>query len=350
MAAQRVVFITQSVLYSKILRTCLTELLPRAVIIQTQEIAEALSALQSHPANLLIIDTALAGVDIVHFVGKLLTQHANTNLCLLCENKYADTFTSLAATHTRLFVTDKPIAQDYDANLLTIRKGIRLCLFRIQQRSRLGVGEITHGEPEWSMDSMIGSAREGSAFSLMVIASSTGGPEALHSVLTRLRYRAMRMPILIVQHMPVGFTRNLAENLSRVCSLPIHEAKDGDSLTPSHVYIAPGGLHMELNPHRHISLHTGELVNGVRPAADVLFQSVAQRYAGEQVLALVLTGMGNDGTEGVRALKQYCHCHCVTQDEATSVVFGMPRAVQAARLADKVLPLDDIADYINSIV
>lgn len=187
---------------------------------------------------------------------------------------------------------------------------------------------------------------------LVVIASSTGGPVALKKVFAQFT-TVLRAPLLVVQHMPAGFTSSMALSLDRECIMPVTEAAAGDVIHPGNVYIAPGGFHMVLAGSRistcHIRLQESELVNGVRPAADVLFDSVARVYAGARVLAVVLTGMGSDGLEGVRSLKTHCKCCCLAQNEATSVVYGMPKSIVDAGLADEVLGIDKIAARIEQL-
>jgi two-component system, chemotaxis family, protein-glutamate methylesterase/glutaminase len=189
---------------------------------------------------------------------------------------------------------------------------------------------------------------------LVLIASSTGGPNALKEVLSKLPEN-LRCPVLIVQHMPPMFTRSLAESLDKLSPMKIFEASEGDIPEPGAIYLAPGGLHMMLRKKfigktvKH-ELHMVDTppVNSCRPAADVLFKSVARVLDGT-VLAVVLTGMGRDGTDGVEALKKK-NLHCLVQDEETSVVWGMPQEVYNRGLADEVIPLEQIAPRITQIV
>jgi two-component system chemotaxis response regulator CheB len=188
---------------------------------------------------------------------------------------------------------------------------------------------------------------------LIVIAASTGGPAALEQVLSGLP-SSLSIPVLVVQHMPKGFTQIMAQTLNKKCLLPVAEAVDGQSLAGGGVFIAPGGENMSVQagPDRKVQfkLDKGPSVHGVRPAADVLFKSVAQGFKSVGVLAIILTGMGCDGRDGVRAMKEECNCYCILQSERTCVVYGMPHCVAEAGLADETVDLTNISARIVQIV
>jgi two-component system chemotaxis response regulator CheB len=179
---------------------------------------------------------------------------------------------------------------------------------------------------------------------LVLIGVSTGGPAALARVLPELP-KGFAAPIFIVQHMPPLFTDALARSLQSHCAIAVKEAQDGETALPGHAYLAPGGKHMKL-----VAGPKGEVVvsitddapeNHCKPSVDVLFRSVATNFPGRAVAA-ILTGMGSDGTAGLRHLK-ITGCVSIAQDEATSTVFGMPREAIAAGLADQIVPLNQIA-------
>lgn len=180
---------------------------------------------------------------------------------------------------------------------------------------------------------------------IVAIGSSTGGPNALQNVLSRLP-ADFPVPIVVVQHMPPIFTKHLADRLNQLCALDVCEAKAGDVLQRG-VWIAPGDFHMTLRRNgtsMQIELSQGAHENSCRPAVDVLFRSVVDIYGGN-VLSVILTGMGQDGARGCEGIKA-AGGRVIAQDEATSVVWGMPGAVTNAGLADQVLPLDNIANEI----
>jgi two-component system chemotaxis response regulator CheB len=182
---------------------------------------------------------------------------------------------------------------------------------------------------------------------VLVIGSSTGGPEALAKVLPQLP-ASLAVPILLVQHMPPVFTRQFAQRLDRLCPLRVVEAVDGTPLLPGTVHLAPGDHHLVVRGGArgpHTALNQGPPENFCRPAVDPLFRSVVAAYDGA-VLAVVLTGMGSDGRNGAGEIRA-AGGTVVVQDQATSVVWGMPGAISQAGFADEVLPLDRIPEAIN---
>ncbi|NOX35492.1 MAG: response regulator [Deltaproteobacteria bacterium] len=174
---------------------------------------------------------------------------------------------------------------------------------------------------------------------IIVMASSTGGPEILSRIFSILPGN-LKVPILLVQHIPAAMTQYFAKSLDDKSELDICQAGHGDIIMPSKVYVAPGGQHMTVSKpddqgKRVMQLDTRPPVNSVRPSADVLFESVAGSYKGN-ILAIVLTGMGEDGKKGVAKMKAK-GCTCITQNAETCVVYGMPRAVDDAGLSDESL-------------
>ena len=183
----------------------------------------------------------------------------------------------------------------------------------------------------------------GAAPKVVVIGVSTGGPTALNEILPSFP-SDFPLPILIVQHMPPLFTRLLGERLNANCVLHVEEAKQGTIVEPGRILIAPGDYHMAVAPTTEgvgVILDQSAQQNFCRPAVDVLFRSAAEVY-GASVLAVVLTGMGQDGLRGAETLRA-CGATVFAQDEETSIVWGMPGAVVSAGLADRVLPIQEIA-------
>lgn len=182
---------------------------------------------------------------------------------------------------------------------------------------------------------------------LLAIGSSTGGPNALAAVIQKLP-GDLGVPVVITQHMPPVFTAFLAERLDGNSALTVVEGQPGMKLEPNHTYIAPGDWHMTLRRKAHdvvLETNQGPEVQFCRPSVDVMFDSVAQVYRGN-VLAVVLTGMGHDGRDGCKSLRDQ-GAHIIVQDEASSVVWGMPGAVATAGLADDILPLNAIVPAIT---
>ncbi|NJC87312.1 MAG: chemotaxis response regulator protein-glutamate methylesterase [Methylococcaceae bacterium] len=186
--------------------------------------------------------------------------------------------------------------------------------------------------------------------SIVAIGTSTGGPKALQDILPRLPAN-FPVPIVIAQHMPANFTKPFADRLDQLSQLSVKEAEEGEPLKPGVAYIAPGRGHTQL-----VRARSGEIMIRVsvnedfiyRPSVDFLMLSVAELYFGK-ALGVILTGMGNDGLKGLSAMKKV-GCRILAQDEASCVVYGMPKAVVEAGIADKVLGIDAMADeIINSL-
>lgn len=182
---------------------------------------------------------------------------------------------------------------------------------------------------------------------LVVIGASTGGPRALQQLLSALP-ATLPAAVLVVQHMPPGFTHSLAQRLHEVSPLRIQEAVSGDRLARGLVLLAPGDFHLTVTRMGQVKLDQSPRRNHVRPAADVTLESVAQNF-GSASIGVILTGMGNDGTEGAAQVKA-AGGKVIAEHESTSVVYGMPRSVIEAGLADRVAPLPDIASTLLELV
>jgi len=185
---------------------------------------------------------------------------------------------------------------------------------------------------------------------IFVVASSTGGTQALATLLPMLK-RDMPAAVLVVQHMPEGFTKGLAQRLDRISNVTVKEAEDGMRLVAGEVIIAKGGSHLELEGSFDspcVKLGDGAPVMGLRPNANVTFSSVARLFR-ERTVGIVLTGMGSDGTAGSREIKT-AGGFVIAQDEASSIIYGMPKSVVQAKLADKVVPLLKISEEMERLL
>lgn len=180
-------------------------------------------------------------------------------------------------------------------------------------------------------------------YKLLAIGTSTGGPVALQRVLTQLPAN-FPAPIVLIQHMPAAFTKAFAERLDKLCRISVKEAEDGDQLRPGLALLAPGGKQMMVDGRGTVKILPGDERLNYRPCVDITFGSASKAY-GDKVLAVVLTGMGADGREGARLLKQ-SGSQVWAQDEASCVIYGMPMAIVKANLADAVYSLDDIGRHL----
>lgn len=192
-----------------------------------------------------------------------------------------------------------------------------------------------------------GSLADSPMAELLVIGSSTGGPKALQELLPALP-KNLPVPVLIVQHMPSTFTKPFAERLNGLCQVAVKEAEHGEVVQPGHVYIARGGIHMLYRQRGTQGLVEQSLEPAAsihRPSVDVLFQSVCEHFP-RQVLAMILTGMGNDGAKGMEMLKKK-GAHTLAEAEESCVVYGMPRAAAEKGCVDLVAPLQDMAGHLR---
>ena len=238
----------------------------------------------------------------------------------------------------------KPSGADAKANADSLRDQLFVKLDAFQSRRMIGF------KAKGPAAAPVPRARKTNRFRAVLVAASTGGPEALAKLLPMLTL-VCPVPMFLVQHMPAGFTSYFSTSLAHRCGTRVVEAKEGQLAEAGVLYMAPEGRHLVLN-RVSCQIVTGLVdtppENGCRPAADVLFRSAAVAYSG-QVLALVLTGMGSDGASGAAVLKR-AGAYVIAQDEASSIVWGMPGSTVAAGAADEVLPLEEIGPALLSLL
>lgn len=189
---------------------------------------------------------------------------------------------------------------------------------------------------------------KGNGKKLIALACSTGGPKALQSVIPYLPSN-MNAPLVLVQHMPAGFTKSMADRLNEISKVHVKEAAEGDVLKAGWVYVAPGGRHMEImrmaDGNHKITLSDKPAVGGLRPYANYMYESLTDSGY-DEIICVVLTGMGADGTKGIAELGKQKPVHVICQDEKSCVVYGMPKAAVEAKLADEVVTLTEVAQSI----
>jgi len=295
----------------------------------------ALELLSHNNFDIAIVDTEIPGAGVFELLSEMKDEIPDAYILVTAgpsrsNEKIFKEAMSMGATECMV----KPIDDSYGENLIIIKNKIK----SVMQEAPV---KDTKAEAKPAPEPADGSL----APELVVIAASTGGPLALEKVLSGLN-ADFPVPILLVQHIPASFTENLATSLNGKTGLTIKVAENREAIAPGTVYLAPGGSHMKLSEKNTIMLDDSPPKNGLRPAADVLFESIADNYKGSGILAVVLTGMGNDGRDGLKKLKSKKHCFCISQSEISCVVYGMPRAIEEEGLADKVLDLDKISYYI----
>ena len=339
----RVLIVDDSALYRKVVRDVLSDAPGVEVLGVAANGRIALRSADSLKPDLITLDLEMPEIDGLGVLRELQRRGSDVGVVVLSGHSQAGAKLTTAALELGAFdFVVKPSGADHAANAARLQRELlpKLAAFARSRRSQSPslVAATRFPEPGDQPPRVV------------AIGVSTGGPAALATVLPALP-GDFSLPIVIVQHMPAVFTRTLAESLNESCSLHVQEAQNGVPVEPGNVYIAPGGKQMKVvRPNSRTTLRVTDdpPENNCRPAVDYLFRSVAELY-GTQSLAVVLTGMGDDGTEGCRLLKSR-GARIIAQDAASCVVFGMPRSVIQAGLANVVSPLDEVATTIRQLV
>jgi len=285
-------------------------------------------------------------MDGVEFLRRLMPQYPLPVVVVSALTKKGAAVTMEALEAGAVEVVAKPsvdVARGLSAMLAELREKVKAAAFAnldAWKASRRPVRRITGAGAR---------ALAESTDKVIAIGASTGGTEAIRRIVSSFPPAAPG--VVIVQHMPAGFTKHFAESLNRVCAMEVKEAESGDRVLPGRVLVAPGGKHMTVRRCGgvyQVECRPGENVCGHCPSVEVLFQSVA-KYAGPNAVGVMLTGMGSDGAEGMLAMRR-AGARTLAQDEATSVVFGMPKAAYERGGAECLVPLDAIPAVIMSFL
>jgi len=339
----KVLVADNSLVYKQMITQGITEVTENASVVSVAGGDEAYTQIKRNNFDIIIIDAEISGMNLFELLKVIRID---------IPKAYTLVMARPSSTHDRLFpeafskgATEcmiKPIYDSYGENLEIIKRkitDIAGTLFGSRLKKKTGATSQPARDVIPDVDNTFSP-------DIILIAASTGGPIALETIITRLR-RDFPVPILIVQHIPASFTENLARNLNHKSKIRVKVAENDEPIIAGTAYIAPGGAHMTLDKRQRIYLDDSPPRSGVRPAADVLFESVAKNFTGSGILVVILTGMGSDGKEGLIRLKAKRECCCLVQSEETCVVYGMPRAVTEAKLADWILDLDMISSSIE---
>ena len=325
----------------------------------------AISYLRHHDVDLVTLDVEMPGKDgltTLREINALKKETGKTfHVVMVSSHTSEGTPATIEALAEGAFdFIEKPKSSDVQSSMDALITALQGVMQAISQQKTINRKAKTESDrlattlssaSTVTQASSLGRAAHSCHFTHILIGCSTGGPKALTELLPNLTNQT-DLPVLIVQHMPQGFTRSLAENLDRRCSATVIEASDGMMIEKNHVYIAPGGKHLVMRKNVTGSLvcgtNEGPTENGCRPAVDVLFRS-AGSFIGESTLAVILTGMGEDGFRGLRTLKRQ-GAMGIAQDEESSVVWGMPGSAVSAGVVDKVVSLQEMAGVISMTV
>ncbi|RKX22193.1 MAG: hypothetical protein DRP51_02825 [Candidatus Zixiibacteriota bacterium] len=310
--------------------------------------------------DIIFLDYEMPRIDIQKTIRQIKKINADSEVILVSETRRTSSASSIRALKLGAFYfIRKPPDNTKTENIQYFSKYLRpiIKLFIVNRKSEL-VHRTTEklGQPQIRVIPPSKTKwRRLSGFEILAIGCSLGGPEALKQIIPAFP-ADFPIPIVVTQHMPEGFTSILASELDFRSNLIVMEGRSGLTLQPGYLYLAPGGKHMLIREVRHggvnqriIVLDNGPPIHNCRPAVDVMFNSLANNL-NCSILAVILTGMGHDGLAGIQALKKRGNCFCMTQDQTSSVVFGMPGAVAIAGLSDLSLPLRSIAGRITDMV
>lgn len=338
----RALIVDDSAFARKVVREILSCTEGLTVVGSARDGQEALELTASLRPDLVVCDLHMPRMDGVEFVRRQMAAHPLPILILSAAAEDADEVVD-ALNAGAIDVVRKPTALATD-DLRTVEDGL---VERI--RTAMSVSAATLGRPFTPPIAAVRHEQLKGHVSLVVLGISTGGPQALRRMLPLLP-ADFPVPIAIVLHMPIGYTALYAEKLNEQCALTVKEAAEGDMLRPGLVLIAAAGRHLVLhrNPTGEVvaqlSLHPLEKIH--RPSVDVLFRSAAELYR-ERVLAVVMTGMGDDGREGAAWVKAQGG-RVITEAESSCVIYGMPRSVAEAGLSDLEVPLEEMAHAISN--
>jgi two-component system chemotaxis response regulator CheB len=315
---------------------------PFEVVGQAKDGRDALDQIARLQPDVITMDFNMPGMNGAETVRALMQQRPTPVVMFSAHTRQGakETFDALAAGAVD-FVT-KP-AGEVSVDLSKISDELMRKLIAAASARPRVASAVPLGRPSGSL-SIPRSTLPGGLPRLCCIAVSTGGPAALGELVPALP-ADLRLAIIVIQHMPAGFTGPLAERLDAASRVAVREAQAGDRPLAGSVLIAPGDRHLELDERGMVVLTDGPPVNGCRPAADVTMLSAVKVY-GRRTLAVVMTGMGKDGAAGALAIKRAEGKTCA-QDQHTSVIFGMPRAAIDAGAIDEVVPLADLAGWLR---
>jgi two-component system, chemotaxis family, protein-glutamate methylesterase/glutaminase len=306
------------------------------VISTAQDGNIALEKINSLDPDVIILDFELAGMKGAEIIRKI-RRKKEIPIIIVSSFKNMGSEEAITSLEARVFdFVEKPIGFDFK----------KLNLIREELNSKIKAAFVSR-EKHLAIEgkkSVLKYEFEESSEKIIVIASSTGGPQTLERFIPEIPAN-IPAAILIVQHMPPMFTKSLAERLHKLSNISVTEAKDGEEIKRGVAYIAPGDYHMVLKQFkagtrmkRIIMLNQEEREEGVRPSANKLFRSVAPLYR-ENTIAIVLTGMGADGTSGAKEIKKY-NGSVIAQSEKTSIIYGMPKSIAMNNLADEIVDID----------
>jgi two-component system chemotaxis response regulator CheB len=346
----KVMIVDDSALVRQVISQALSREPGIEVVATASDPVFAVDKLRACWPDVLIVDIEMPRMDGISFLRKIMTERPTPVIICssLAESGAQATFDAMAAGAVTIITKPKAGLKAFleDASNDIVQAVRTAAKANLRALPRSGTAAAQH-RPKLTADAVLPSgtptAMARTTDQLIAIGTSTGGTQALEAILTRLP--ATCLGIVIVQHMPEKFTAMFAERLNSIGVIEVREARDGDRVMPGRALIAPGGRHMMLKrsgAQYLVEVVDGPLVNRHKPSVDVLFRSVA-KFAGANALGIILTGMGDDGARGLKEMHD-AGASTIAQDEASCVVFGMPREAIKLGAADQVMPLDNVPE------
>ncbi|MBN1477891.1 chemotaxis response regulator protein-glutamate methylesterase [Candidatus Sumerlaeota bacterium] len=355
----RVLVVDDSALYRKVLAELLMEIRGVEVVGRSANGKLALESIPVLRPDLLTLDLEMPEIDGLGVLEVLRVNHPEIGAIMLSSHTHTGADATMRALELGAFdFVPKPTASSLQQGIEQIRSDLvpKVEAFAQSLRSSARPAEsLRSASPEVRVPTHteeIPPSDLDARPKVIALGISTGGPNALAKMMPRLPVN-LPVPLLIVQHMPPVFTKSLADSLNAKCAIEVREAREGEPIRPATALIAPGGKQMKISR----PLNGGEPVvrltndppeNNCRPSVDYLYRSVSYIF-GPRALAVIMTGMGSDGLDGARLLKRR-GARVIAQDEASSTIYGMPRAVIEEGLADAIIPLDEISSSIQRVV
>lgn len=296
--------------------------------------------------DVLTLDVEMPRMDGVEFLRKLMPQYPVPVVMVSALTERGKQITIEALEAGAVDFVTKPSAD--------VAHGLQQLMMELSTKIKIAsTANVSHWKHKKPVEALVGERRPKalaeSTDKVIAIGASTGGTEAIKDVITN--FPAATSGVLIVQHMPAGFTKMYADRMNQLCLMEVKEAENGDRVLAGRILIAPGGHHMRairMGGQYKVEVKPGPLVNGHCPSVDVMMQSVAEEV-GRNAVGVMLTGMGRDGADGMKKMHD-AGARCIAQDEATSVVFGMPREAWAAGGAEELVPLPRIAEVVLKLL
>jgi two-component system chemotaxis response regulator CheB len=340
-----VLVVDDSAFMRKLIKDFLSEDSRITVLDTARNGEEAVNKTKKLKPDVITMDVEMPVLNGIEAVQEIMKQHPVPVIMLSSTTKAGAENTILAMEAGAFDFIAKPSG----AISLDLHKVKTILIEKVVAAAKAGIKPAKEIQRRTLPNIVLRSVKKSALPKLVLIGTSTGGPRALQKVITKLP-ADMKAPVVIVQHMPPGFTESLANRLNSLSDVHVQEAKQGDLLEAGNVYIAPGGYHLRLRKklgQTYLALDKEPPVGGHRPAVNVLFES-ASHLADYEKIAVILTGMGSDGTQGLLKLKESGNTTVIAEAEESCIVYGMPKSAALTKKVDEVVHLESIAEAIQN--